>query len=425
MKKEIFKRLIIDSQEKNFVDIIMRDFEMPFDTQKIITLKGVRRCGKTSVLYQTIKQLRLTCDRTNIVYINFEDDRIFPLQLPDFNELIDAYYELFPLKKADKVYFFFDEIQNVENWEKFVRRVYDTENCQIFICGSSSKLLSSEIATSLRGRTISYEIFPLSFHEFLRFKNVNTNHYSSSNYAMIRNMLDTYLFQGGFPELIEENENKHKLILQEYVDLIIYKDLIERYGITNRYLIKLLVRYCYVNISTPLSQNKLFNDMKSQGISLSKNTLYDYIEYLREVYAIFTLPVYSRSVAEQNRNPQKVYSIDTGFKSVFSISQDIGRIIENVVMLHLRRNYSNLYYWLGKQEIDFVYETDSGIQLINVSYDLSNTETMQRELNSLYEAMDFFKINIATLITMELEKQIIQNGKTIKIIPLWKWLLEN
>ncbi len=423
MKKEIFKRLIVDNQERTFAEIVLRDIQIPIDTRKIVTLKGVRRCGKTSILYQTIKKLRETVDKTNLVYINFEDDRIFPVQLPDCNELLEAYYEMFPTKKPEKVYFFFDEIQIVENWEIFIRRLHDTENCQIYLCGSSSKLLSSEIASSLRGRSISYEIFPLSFKEFLRFKGIDNNYYSSANYALIRNALNTYLFQGGFPELIYENKDKHKLILQEYVDLIIYKDLIERYGITNRNLVKLLVKYCYVNISTPLSQNKLFNDLKSQGISLSKNTLYEYIDYLREVYAIFTIPLYSRSVGEQNRNPLKLYAIDTGFKAIFSISQDIGRVIENVVMLQLRRNNVALHYWAGKQETDFVYEAEDGIRMVNVCYDLSNAETKTRELNSLLEAMQQHNTINATLITMEIEELVNIDNKSISIIPLWKWLI--
>ena len=424
MKKEIFKRLIVDNQERTFAEIVLRDIQIPIDTRKIVTLKGVRRCGKTSILYQTIKKLRETVDKTNLVYINFEDDRIFPVQLPDCNELLEAYYEMFPTKKPEKVYFFFDEIQIVENWEIFIRRLHDTENCQIYLCGSSSKLLSSEIASSLRGRSISYEIFPLSFKEFLRFKGIDNNYYSSANYALIRNALNTYLFQGGFPELIYENKDKHKLILQEYVDLIIYKDLIERYGITNRNLVKLLVKYCYVNISTPLSQNKLFNDLKSQGISLSKNTLYEYIDYLREVYAIFTIPLYSRSVGEQNRNPLKLYAIDTGFKAIFSISQDIGRVIENVVMLQLRRNNVALHYWAGKQETDFVYEAEDGIRMVNVCYDLSNAETKTRELNSLLEAMQQHNTINATLITMEMEELVSIDNKNINIIPLWKWLID-
>ena len=423
MKKEIFKRLIVDNQERTFAEIVLRDIQIPIDTRKIVTLKGVRRCGKTSILYQTIKKLRETVDKTNLVYINFEDDRIFPVQLPDCNELLEAYYEMFPTKKPEKVYFFFDEIQIVENWEIFIRRLHDTENCQIYLCGSSSKLLSSEIASSLRGRSISYEIFPLSFKEFLRFKGIDNNYYSSANYALIRNALNTYLFQGGFPELIYENKDKHKLILQEYVDLIIYKDLIERYGITNRNLLKLLVKYCYVNISTPLSQNKLFNELKSQGISLSKNTLYEYIDYLREVYAIFTIPLYSRSVGEQNRNPLKLYAIDTGFKAIFSISQDIGRVIENVVMLQLRRNNVALHYWAGKQETDFVYEAEDGIRMVNVCYDLSNAETKTRELNSLLEAMQQHNTNSATLITMEMEELVSIDNKSISITPIWKWLI--
>ncbi|HQI97823.1 MAG TPA: ATP-binding protein, partial [Syntrophorhabdus sp.] len=277
MQKDLFKRIIADSQDKNLAGVIDRNLEIPLDTGKIICLIGVRRSGKTHVLYSIISKLRKTVDPSNIVYINFEDDRLFPLELKDFNTLLDAYYELYPNKKNEKVYFFFDEIQNVQNWEKFIRRLYDTENCSIFLTGSSAKLLSREIATALRGRTLSYEVFPLSFSEYLRFKGIKTDGHSSKTQALIRNAFSDYLTRGGFPELIHYDQSLSTKILQEYIDLIIYRDIIERFGVSNTFLLKRLVKFCFTNISTLVSLNKLYNSFKSEGLNISRNTVYEYI----------------------------------------------------------------------------------------------------------------------------------------------------
>ena len=277
--KKIFKQIITDSQEREYNNLKRREFDFPDKTNKIIAFIGVRRSGKTHLMFQIIKELRNNIDRRNISYINFEDDRIFPLTIETVGLITDAYYELYPEKRKEKVWFFFDEIQNVPDWEKFIRRLYDTENCQIIISGSSSKLLSKEIATSLRGRTISYEIFPLSFKEYLNFQNIEINLYSSEKKAHIIHALEKYIHTGGFPELLFNEASLHKRILKEYVDLIIYKDLIERYQIKNLYLMKTLVKFSFSNTATFFSFNKLFNDLKSRGLSLSKNTLYEYFEY--------------------------------------------------------------------------------------------------------------------------------------------------
>ena len=262
MKKEIFKQLIIDSQERKYAHVKERNIVFPKNSKKIIAITGVRRSGKTHLMFDTIKNLRKNINPQNIVYINFEDDRIFPLTLKELGQFPDVYYELFPNKKNEKVWFFFDEIQNIENWEKFIRRLYDTENCMIFISGSSSKLLSSEIATSLRGRTLTFEVFPLSFSEYLYFNNIEINYYSSKNKAEIINAFNNYLKTGGFPELLYNDNYLNRQILQEYIDLIIYKDMIERYKIGNYYLMKLLVKYSFTNISTLVSFNKLFNEFR-------------------------------------------------------------------------------------------------------------------------------------------------------------------
>ena len=425
MNKEIFKQLITNNQERNFDYVLERDIDFPLSSNKIVAFIGVRRSGKTHLMYHTIKHLRKTMPAENIVYLNFEDDRIFPLNLHELSFFPEAYYELYPAKKSEKVVFFFDEIQIVDNWEKFIRRLYDTENCQIFISGSSSKLLSSEIATGLRGRTLTFEVFPLSFKEYLRFQNVEINIYSSKSKSQIVNYLQKYLQYGGFPELLYDNIRFSRKILQEYIDLIIYKDLIERYRITNHYLMKYLVKYCYTNISTLLSFNKLFNDLKSQGIQLSKNTLYNYMQYLEDAYAVFSIPIYSRSVAEQSKNPKKIYSVDIGFKTAVNLNKDIGHKFENIVFLQLRRNVKDIFYWKSNQEIDFIYSENEQLKLINVAYDLTQTSTLNREINGLSEGMKKTNINKAYLINAEKEEKITTEIGTIYIIPLWKWLLEN
>ncbi|MFW6308343.1 MAG: ATP-binding protein, partial [Campylobacterales bacterium] len=196
--KEVFKRLITDFIERDIEKIVPRDLNIPLQSKKIISLIGVRRSGKSTVLFDLVKKLRQTIQRENIIYINLEDDWLYPLDLVKLDLLLLSYYELFPHKKDEKIYLFLDEVQVVENWELYVRRIYDNENIQIYLTGSSAKLLSTEIATSLRGRTIIYEIFPFSFREYLRYKNIDINLNSSKSLAYINNALEQYLFDGGF-----------------------------------------------------------------------------------------------------------------------------------------------------------------------------------------------------------------------------------
>jgi hypothetical protein len=377
------------------------------------------------VLYSLIKRLRQTVNPQNIVYLNFEDDRLFPLETHDLSLLLESYYELYPDKKNEKVYFFFDEIQNAPAWETFIRRLSDTENCAIFLTGSSAKLLSREIATSLRGRTITYEIFPLSFKEFLSFKKIPANLHSSRSLAKIRNALNEYSWKGGFPEVVHEKSPLFTKILQEYVELVMYRDVVERHKISHVFLLKFLQKYCLVNSATLISANNLFHIFKSEGFPVSKNTVYDYLSYFEDAYLLFSLPIHSRSVKAEMRNPKKIYSVDIGFKTVMdsTLHADLGRVYENIVFLHLRRQTTQLSYVKLKQEVDFYYLDHGQKQLLNVCVDLGNPQTRQRELSGLKEAMDYFQLKESWLITADHEETIRMNGSRIRIIPLWKWLL--
>jgi len=425
VQKDIFKILIVDSQEKDLSYVRDRDLEIPLDTGKIISLIGVRRSGKTHVLYSIIKKIRKTVDPKNLVYINFEDDRLFPIELKDLNTMLDAYYEMYPDKKNEKVYFFFDEIQNVQNWEKFIRRLYDTENCVVFLTGSSAKLLSKEIATALRGRTLSFEVFPLSFSEFLRFRGINTDVHSSKSRARIKNALADYPIRGGFPEIVNYDRAVFLKTLQEYIDLIMYRDIIERYRVSNTFLLKRLIKFCYSNISTLVSFNKLYNDFKSEGLSISRNTVYEYISYLEDANALFTVPIYAKSVREQWRNPRKIYSVDVGFKTAmdFPLSMDTGRVFENIVFLELRRKTERIYYFKGKREVDFYYMAGGEERLLNVSYQMDLPATREREISSLVEAMKNFSLEQGSIVTSEHKELIKTEAGKIYVIPLWEWLL--
>ncbi len=424
--KDIFKKLIVDFIERDIKNILPREYNIPLESKKIISLIGVRRSGKSSILFDMINRLREKSDRENIIYINFEDDRLFPLELKSLDLLLESYYELYPEKREEKVYLFLDEVQVVDNWELYVRRVYDTENIYIYVTGSSAKLLSTEIATSLRGRTITYEIFPFSFKEYLQYKEIKINLHSSKSLSFIKNALEDYLVDGGFAETINEEPPVARKILSDYLELIVYKDIVDRYNIKNRSLLKHLNKYCFTNIATLVSFTKLFNEFKSQGYKLSKDTIFDYISYLEDAYTLFPVPIYRNSVKEEQRNPKKIYTIDNGFKKIYdyAIGDDMSKLYENTVFLHLRRQTKDIYYFKEKQEVDFYAKINAGSYLINVSYKIDDPVTRKREIDGLVEAMNYFKLSKAYLITSQ-EDQIIEiEDKKIFIIPLFKWLLE-
>ncbi|MFP4487276.1 MAG: ATP-binding protein [Campylobacterales bacterium] len=423
--KEVFKRLITDFIERDIEKIVPRDLNIPLQSKKIISLIGVRRSGKSTVLFDLVKKLRKTIQRENIIYINLEDDRLYPLDLAKLDLLLLSYYELFPHKKDEKIYLFLDEVQVVENWELYVRRVYDNENIQIYLTGSSAKLLSTEIATSLRGRTIIYEIFPFSFREYLRYKNIDINLNSSKSLAYINNALEQYLFDGGFAETIGEDATVSRKILSDYLELIVYKDIVERYNITNHSLLKTLNKYCFTNIATLISFTKLFNEFKSQGFKLSKDTVFNYISHLEDAYTLFSVPIFRNSIKEEQRNPKKIYAIDSGFKKIYdyAISEDRSKLYENTVFLHLRRQTKEIYYYKQKQEVDFYAKLEGKAVLVNVAYEIQDEKTKQREIGGLIEAMEYFDIESAYIVTKDIEETLDINKKTIKILPLYKYLL--
>jgi predicted AAA+ superfamily ATPase len=423
MKKEIFKVLITNFLERKLPDTFSREVSIPISSNKIISVIGARRVGKTFLLFSLIQKLREKKEINRIIYINFEDDRLFPLNINEMNSFIEAYYELFPKNKSKIVYFFFDEIQVVEKWEIFVRRIYDNEKCKIFLTGSSSKLLSKEIATSLRGRTNTYEIFPYSFNEYLSLNNVSRNYYSSTNRSKIVNLYKKYFTNSGYPELLFQNNIEKQKTLNEYLNLIIYKDIVERYNISNLFLVKYLIKFFLSNTANLMSVTKIFNDIKSQGIKISKDTLFQYLEYLEEAFILFSVKISSNNIREVQRNPRKIYCIDNALTDAVSIENNYGRKFENLVFLELRRRGLEISYFKNKYEVDFVFKQNKKTSLINAAYSISNKATREREIQSLLEGMNYFNLKKGILLTDNYEEVFQSENKTINILPFWKWTL--
>ena len=416
---------IADFHERELPQLTPRDLTISYLPRKATSLIGVRRSGKTFYLYQLMHDLLKTgVDKTQFLFIDFEDERLGSLSATDLQTFVIAHKNLYPHLSDRQLYLFLDEVQNVENWEQFVRRMQETERAQVFITGSSAKLLSKEIATSLRGRTLTYEVFPFSFHEYLTHFGLSTHSKSQANQAKITHAMATYLKHGGFPETLGQTEEIFRLILQEYLNLIIYRDLIERHRIHNPKLIKLFIHTLLRNIAAPLSINKLHRDFTSQGYTLSKDTLHLYLSYLEEAYAFFTVELFSESIRAQQDNYRKIYVIDTGFvtANIFGISEKRGALLENTVFLALRRlPGGRLHYYRTKtqQEVDFIWTERGDIRaLIQVSETLADHNTRTRELEGLSQAMDELEQRHAWIISLHESSTVSLGKKTITMVPI-------
>lgn len=355
---------------------------------------GMRRSGKSTFLFQCIRDLLAEgVPLKHILYLNFEDERILPMDQKAMGELIDAFYTLYPENYNEQCYLFLDEVQVVEGWPQVVRRLHDTKKAQIFLTGSSAKLLSREIATSLRGRSISIEIWPYSFAEYIKAQGLPTpsQPFGKKSYDIFQAHLLNYFNRGGFPGVQDLNELDRRNLLQNYVDVVVLRDVIERHKVENIKLIKYLMNALLKNFSTCFSVNKFFNDIKSQGYKVGKATLYNYIDYLEDAYLIFGVPLFTESVRKAQTKPHKTYAIDTGLinANILSVSQKQGALLENVVYLDLRRRGDKIYYYQTAEgyEVDFLTQKKSGeMELLQVTWSPEDKQTLAREERALLAA---------------------------------------
>lgn len=289
-----------------------------------------------------------------------------------------------------KCYLFLDEVQNVENWAIVIRRMFDTKNAQLYLTGSSSKLLSKEIATSLRGRSLATEIWLYSFDEFMDSKNIKIDKklYSKKTQDHLYKIFMQYLSEGGFPEVTKYSKKVRKQTLQEYIDVVIYRDIIERHKIKNPSLIKYMIIYLMHNVSNPLSVNKFYNEVKSRGYKVNKDSLYEYAKYIEDAYLCFFVSLYDKSITKAQSNPKKVYAIDSGMVRALTLDyeSDLGKLFENIIYLELRRLGCSINYYLTSEryEIDFIVKTPQGHRkFFQVVWDMEQPETYNREKRAL------------------------------------------
>jgi predicted AAA+ superfamily ATPase len=373
----------------------------------ISVISGVRRSGKSTYLLQISKQFN------NFYYLNLDDERLLGFGVEDFQRTLIIYKKHF---QSDVI--FIDEIQNAPSWERFIRRIYE-EGYKIIITGSNSKLLGSELATHLTGRYLKLEMFPFSFKELLLYRNIDYIKLVSNTKASILSQLDYYIENGGFPEFL--NQQNTDYLRQVYND-ILYKDLIVRFNIKNHVVFKKLAQFLFTNFTKSVSYNSL---RKILNIS-SVNTVKDYIDYLQQAYLLFECYKYDYSLKRQNTYDKKIYVIDTGLRNAvsFKFSADIGRHLENMIFIELKRRQKEVFFYKTKEnyEVDFLLH-ENPVQLIQVTYSMLDTETAQREKRALFSAMKELNIKQSLIITYNEYDTIKKKEFTINVVPVWRWLL--
>jgi hypothetical protein len=419
--KSLLKEIVLE-QEKDRQDI---DAGIPRAALSIasrhatlphaVVVSGVRRSGKSTLLNQIISDLY----KTGVYYFNFEDERLVDFDVDDFNHLYEVFLELY----GDKKIFFFDEVQNVPQWEVFVRRMQG-KGCKFYITGSNASLLSKELGTKLTGRNVNVELFPFSFMEFLSFKgfHLSKNGLSlTSERAAIKKYFAQYLKYGGMPEYLKYQDTT---LLKRLYEDILYRDIVARYGIKQVKPLRELGLYLLSNIGGTFSYNNLKNVL---GLG-SMNTIKRYADFMENSYLIFLVSKFSYALKQQFVSLKKIYCIDNGLSEAvaFQFSKNKGKFLENLVFLELRRKFQEIYYYktTNNLEVDFLFKSGKNdLKLIQVADNLDNEKTRQRELNALEKAMDELKLKTALILTEDTEEEIALKGKVLMVKPIYKWLL--
>jgi len=424
--KQILKTIIKDFHLTPLPPFKPRHLKVPLDLDKIVTIIGPRRAGKTCYLFQIMASLeKAGIRREQLLYINFEDERL------DFDagydQILDACLELYPDQKTDDIYIFFDEIQELPNWEKYVRRLYDTVSRKIFLTGSNAKMLSREIATSLRGRSLSFEIMPLSFPEFLSFRSIDSKDtYSTKNRAKIQSSFDEYLIWGGYPELVDMESRFKAKVLQEYFNVMLYRDLMDRYEIRDASVLKYLIKRLISSFTKEFSVNKLYNDLKSRGMRIGKDSVYRLIDRIFSIHMVTYVEKYSPAVVKREMSNKKIYLYDNGIASAirYAFSEDRGKFLENLVFSAIRNTTEAVFFLKNDYECDFAVfpETEKPI-LIQVT-DVLHRDNFTREIKGLEKAGKKIENSRSLLIAGDVAIPSNMLPGWLEVKMAYKWLLE-
>ena len=431
MDKQYLKSQIVMRQSEFLTDLIPRENPLPVDCGRIVTVPGVRRCGKSFKMEFVINQLlNKGIDRKNILWISFDDERLVRMTSEDINVILDAYRELFPEIAFKDVYVFFDEIQLIDGWEYFVLRLFKHYTRNIYISGSNATMLSSEMKSALRGWPIEEPTYPLSFKEFCIFKGLDPMSYDETMIAQLKNAFTEYNNLGGFPEVTLTQQPLMKTrILQNYFDTMLLKDLAEHYGVKNIEVLRYLLKRIMTTLTKPTSILSIYNDIKSRGLKVAKDDIYRWASYACDIFMFMRLPNYSKSLVKVESSQPKFYCIDNGLRDAVLLPQsdDNGKKLENTVFLQLQRNKTaadSFYYFKDESECDFVVQQGSEIkQLIQATWDTKDEDTRKREIKGILAASQATGCDNLLIVTSDESGIIIEEGKTINIVPAWLWLL--
>ena len=429
--------IIYDYWDSKLPETKKREVKIDAKSDLVSDIVGIRRAGKTYLMFETIKRLLAKTSKRATIYINFENRKLLPLSPDYFNQTISFIHQENLLEKYKKVYLFFDEVQRIEGWEKFIRSIYDEfkGRIKIFVSGSSANLLSREYGKLLSGRHLTAGVFPLSFKEFLEFKNFKLGILSERKIERIKKLLEGYLKFGGFPEIVLQDKQKEKenLLNQLFSD-ILFRDVLGRTETRKQQVIEEFAYFLSSNIANLLSFNKMANYFKSRGIKVSVPTLENYFYLTKNAFLFFDSQIFSFKVKDQLQYPRKIYCLDNGIVNLvgFRFSENIGRLYENTVAVELLRRFFQkpavkIFYWKNKkgQEVDFVIKKGLSVkQLIQACFKMEDEETKSREIKALLAAGEELKCKNSLVITADYESEEKIEGRKIKFIPLWKWLLE-
>lgn len=431
MRKDVIKSLIAMRQNEIPFDVIERDLRLPINRKKIITVPGVRRCGKSTMMGIAINNLvHEGVPKENILWLGFDDERLINMSSDELDNVIVAYMEMFPNIQIKDVHMFFDEIQLIKDWEYFVLRVYKSYCKNIYVCGSNATMLSTELVSALRGYPLEYEIYPLSFNEYCRFKGISTDSYLEQDKARLKTAFEDFIHASAFPEVVLATPKSEQLkLLHGYFDTMILRDLTEHYRISNTSVVRYLIKRIMDNLTKPTSINAIYNDIKSQGLKVSKDDLYLWADYACRIFMFIRIPKYSCSVGKERKSLDKYYCIDNGLRAAVLMPQsnDHGKYLENTILLQLKRNLlpsDKISYYQGHTECDFVLQReDRVVQLIQVTWSITDAETREREIKGLLEASSATDCDNLLILTHDEEDILTKDGKQILVVPTWKWLL--
>lgn len=425
--KNTFQSIIALHQQEIPLNLLERATQLPLDEGRIVTVTGIRRCGKSSLLGLAINRLlKNGVPRERILYVGFDDERFLSMSPDNFDELLQAYREMYPHTAIKDVYMFFDEIQLVKGWELFVLRVYKNYCKHIFITGSTAKMLSEEMASALRGWPDEYREYPLSFSEYLRFKNIEANRYTEEGKAVLASAFRTYCEEGGFPEVALTTTKSDKIkILQSYFNTMLFRDMMEHYNIgTPSFVVRYFLKRVMNNLTKPTSVNNIYNDLKSQGLKVSKDSLYLWLDYACNIFMLRKVEKYDKSIVKQRSASAKYYVADIALHNAVLLpeSEDSGKALENIVYLNLERSLGEedrVFYYNDSKECDFVVQRGERVaELIQVCWVL-NEENIEREIGGLLAASTFTGCTKCSIITFNQQQSLERDGLHIDVKAIW------